>query len=160
MKENVLDVLIYLFEHYLDDETDVESDRESLQGDLAEAGFPDAEISKAFAWLEGLAADPEAAPCNGGNDNGALRVYTTEECERLDVECRGFLMFLEQVGVLDMVTRELVVDRVMALDTNGIDLEQLKWVVLMVLFNQPGRESVYAWMEDLVFDHRVDSLLH
>ena len=25
-------------------------------------------------------------------------------------------------------------------------------VILMVLFNQPGQEQAYAWMEDLVFD--------
>jgi Smg protein len=46
----------------------------------------------------------------------------------------------------------MVIDRVMALDADDIDLEQLKWVVLMVLFNQPGREGAYAWMEDLVFE--------
>ena len=39
-----------------------------------------------------------------------------------------------------------------------IDLDQLKWVVLMVLFNQPGRESAYAWMEDLVIDQVGDRL--
>ena len=43
-------------------------------------------------------------------------------------------------------------DRVMALETEQIDLEELRWVILMVLFNQPGLEEAYAWMEDLVFD--------
>ena len=33
-----------------------------------------------------------------------------------------------------------------------MDLEQLKWIILMVLFNQPGQEAAYAWMEDLVFE--------
>ena len=33
-----------------------------------------------------------------------------------------------------------------------IDVEQIKWVVLMVLFNQPGQEANFAWMEDLMFD--------
>ena len=40
----------------------------------------------------------------------------------------------------------------MALKTDEFDLGQLKWVILMVLFNQPGEEAAYAWMEDLVFD--------
>ena len=30
----------------------------------------------------------------------------------------------------------------MALDEDEIDLDDLKWVVLMVLFNQPGGRSV------------------
>ncbi len=47
----------------------------------------------------------------------------------------------------------------MALETGDVDLEQLKWVVLMVLFNQPGKEDVYAFMEDLVLD-RASGRLH
>jgi len=31
------------------------------------------------------------------------------------------------------------------------DLDDLKWVVLMVLFNQPGAEAAYAWMETQMF---------
>ncbi|MGD9390183.1 MAG: DUF494 family protein, partial [Thioalkalispiraceae bacterium] len=68
-------------------------------------------------------------------------------------------LFLEQTGVLDHNTRELVIDRVMALEADEIDMEQLKWVVLMVLFNQPGREAAFAWMEDLVFEEAT-GILH
>lgn len=49
-------------------------------------------------------------------------------------------------------TREMVIDRIMALDSNEIDLEDLKWVVLMVLFNIPGYESAYQQMEELLFE--------
>ncbi len=47
----------------------------------------------------------------------------------------------------------------MALETDDIDLSQLKWVILMVLFNQPGQEEAYAWMEDLLFED-VTGYLH
>ena len=48
--------------------------------------------------------------------------------------------------------------KVMALEADEIDIEQVKWVVLMVLFSQPGQESAYAQMEDLVFEERSDAL--
>ncbi|MDH5591429.1 MAG: DUF494 domain-containing protein, partial [Gammaproteobacteria bacterium] len=70
-----------------------------------------------------------------------------------------YLLFLEQVGVLDADTREIVIERVMALDADEIDLEQMKWVVLMVLFYQPGHEIAYAWMEDLVFED-MEAVIH
>ena len=70
----------------------------------------------------------------------------------LDVECRGFLMFLEQVGVLNFESREMVIDRVMELDQPLMCLEDLKWVILMVLVNIPGHEQAYSQMEDLVFE--------
>ena len=158
MKESVLDVLMYLFEHYLDEETELESDQESLRAELVNAGFPEAEIGKAFAWLEGLTIESEEGGTVEIARVGSVRIYTTEEMGRLDTACRGFLLFLEQVRVLDGLSRELVIDRVMALEDDEIDLDQLKWVVLMVLFNQPGHETAYAWMEDLVIDHAGEFL--
>ena len=150
---------MYLFEHYFDDETELDSDRESLRQELIEAGFPEGEIAKAFKWLEALTAGETVIEPREGDDVPATRVYTDEECERLDLECRSFLLFLEQVRVLDSITRELVIDRVEALEGEEIDLESLKWVVLMVLFNQPGKEAVFAWMEDIVLD-KASGRLH
>ncbi|MBC7657840.1 MAG: DUF494 family protein [Frankiaceae bacterium] len=149
MKETILDVLLYLFENYFYDDPDAVRDRDSLQLGLIQAGFSPTEISKAFDWLEALAnqrptlANPRA--------NGPVRVYVEAEIDRLDRECLGFLMFLEQHGVLDADQRELVLDRAMALDQEDVDLDDLKWVVLMVLFNQPGAEAAFAWMENQMF---------
>lgn len=156
MKENVFDVLIYLFENYMDAEGEP-ADPDSLRDELQQVGFPEAEVDKAFEWLEGLAEQQES----DGYASPALesmRIYTYEERRRLDVECQGFLLFLEQGGILDRNSRELVVDRFMALDTEEPSLDQLKWVVLMVLFNQPGSEAAYAWMEDLVYESQAEFL--
>jgi Smg protein len=54
--------------------------------------------------------------------------------------------------------REILIDRLLALETHDIDVEQIKWVVLMVLFSQPGQELAYARMEDLVFDEGETTL--
>ena len=154
MKESILDVLLYLFEHYLADDADLVRDRDALKSgplfdELGQAGFSPAEINKAFEWLDALATQrPAASPARIG---GPTRVYADAELDRLDLECRGFLMFLEQHGVLDAGQRELVDDRAMALEQDEMDLDDLKWVVLMVLFNQPGSEAAYAWMETQMF---------
>jgi len=158
MKENVLDVLLYLFQNYMGAETDFDPDRDSMETELLEAGFPSHEVAQAFEWLDGLAAHQEA-PVNILNEERSFRIYTVQEGARLDVEARGFLLFLEQAGVLNADTRELVIDRVMALEADDIDLNQLKWIILMVLFNHPGQEEAYAWMEDLMFEDR-EGYLH
>jgi Smg protein len=153
MKENVFDVLMYLFENYMDEGPEFHPDQDSLTDELTEAGFPRGEITKAFSWLEGLTS--LRSQSEGLTRPGALRAlrhYTAQERERLDEEGRGFLLFMEQSGVLDPLTRELVIDRIMALEVAEVSMEQLKWVVLMVLFNQPGQEYAYELLEDLVFD--------
>ncbi len=151
MKETILDVLLYLFEHYFHDDAAAAGDRESQQADLIEAGFAPADIHRAFEWLDELARQ---RPGPGGPvpSAGPVRVYAEPELARLDADCRGFLLFLEQTGVLDAQQRELVIDRAMALDQDSLDLDDLKWVVLMVLFNQPGSEAAFAWMEGLLFE--------
>jgi Smg protein len=149
MKESILDVLLYLFEHYFSDDADLVRDRDSLQASLLDAGFSPAEIHKAFEWLDEL-ADQRPATATPRQD-GPVRLYTTAEYAKLDAEGVGFLMFLEQSGVLNAEQRELVIDRATALDQDDVDLDDLKWVVLMVLFNQPGAEAAYAWMENLMF---------
>jgi len=82
---------------------------------------------------------------------GPIRLFASQELDRFDIEAQGFLMFLEQHGVVSAEQRELVIDRAMALDQDDIDLDDLKWVVLMVLFNQPGSEAAFAWMESQIF---------
>jgi Smg protein len=79
-------------------------------------------------------------------------VFAQSEIERLDTDCRNFLMYLSNCGVLDAQRLELVIDRLMALGSDEVVLEDIKWVVLMVLFNQPGQEANVAWMEDMMFD--------
>ena len=152
MKEDVLDVLMYLFENYMDDDTAMEADPETLKRQLSEAGFLSTEINKAFAWLEDLAVLQEDVGSRPAMAGRSIRVFNTTEEKKLDVECRGFLLFLEQMGVLNSASRELVIDRIMALESPDIDLDEVKWVVLMVLFNQPGLEEAFTWMENMVME--------
>ena len=159
MKESILDVLLYLFEHYFtNDAIDVDGDDLAAQitrqdgplmGELSEAGFSSAEIRRAFDWLDALARQRPAP--GQPRSNGPTRVFHGAELDKLDTESRGFLLFLEQHGILDADQRELVLDRAMALDQEELELDDLKWVVLMVLFNQPGAEAAYAWMETQMF---------
>ncbi len=150
----MFDILMYLFENYIHSEAEVIADHDILTDELTRAGFHQDEIYKALAWIEKLAAlqDCETHPYMNRIENKSVRVYVPEETEKLDVECRGFLLFLEQVNVLDFASRELVIERVMELDTKDFTLDDLKWVVLMVLFNIPGKENAYSQMEDLIFE--------
>lgn len=156
MKENVLDVLLYLFQNFMDGDSDIEPDRENLENQLLDAGFLDHEINHAFIWLDDLATNQEN---NKGNiKNHSFRVFTSEESDKLDVDCRGFLLYLENMCVLTAESRELVIDRVMALDSHDFDIERLKWVVLMVLFNHPEQDMNLEWIENMVFDTHVENL--
>jgi Smg protein len=160
MKESVLDILIYLFENYVDSEVDAspEPDRDTLKTELEQAGFPDGEIDQALAWLESLSTSPVRN--NPVPTSRSIRVFEASECARLDLACRGYIMHLENLGILSPVQREWVIDRLLALTAEEIDIEQVKWVVLMVLFSQPDEANAYARMEDLVFEEQAEHAVH
>jgi Smg protein len=151
MNENVVDILIYLYENYMDGEQSTPSDQDKIHEELVQAGFPEAEIAKAFKWMDELAMRQGTQSYTTHTEH-SLRIYTEREQQRLDADSRGLLLFLEQNNILDQASRELVIDCAIALDTHPIGVEELKWVVLMVLMNQPGQESAFAQMEDLVYN--------
>ncbi|ROR34256.1 DUF494 domain-containing protein [Inmirania thermothiophila] len=149
MNETILDVLVYLFEHYMEAPAAEPPSEEALRSELEEQGFDEEQIERAFDWLEELGERQESLP--GVVAPGAIRIYTEAEVARLDLEARGLLLDLEQRGVLDHRTRELVLDRLLALDEPHLGREAAQWVALMVLFSEPGREAAYAWMRDYVY---------
>ncbi len=152
MKENTLDVLMYLFEHCLDEDRSVEQDESALKGMLRSAGFAQMEVNKAFLWLENL-AQRHVAPDSGGiASSGSQRVYSAPELAKLDRHCRGFLLALELHKAIDAATREIIIERAMALELDEFTLERFKWIVMMVLANQPESDQAHAWLEAVIFD--------
>lgn len=146
MKENIIDVLMYLFENHMEDSCNIPLSEELLVNELKQAGFDIEEISRAFDWLDGLAQSSKLHTLT----KNAFRSLNPEEQKRLDAECWGFLLFLEQVGILNPVCREIILDRLMGLATEKIDLSQVKWVALMVLFNQRDQKDALKILEQLI----------
>lgn len=150
----MFDVLMYLFETYVQSELDFMVDQDALTDELTRAGFQKPEIYKALTWLEHLAelhdaqAESNVTPCTPES----FRIYSPDEMIKLSSECRGFLLFLEQVRVLNADAREIVIERLMELDAPEIELDDLKWVVMMVLFNLPGGENACHQMEELIYE--------
>lgn len=148
MKETVLDVLMFLLENYHDTEVHDAENQDTLRDELTAAGFPLEEINHAFAWFSGLEAQRQSVPQSG--TPGFIRVYAPQEMAKLSTECRGFLFYLEQLGIVTPESRELIIERLLAIK-DDVDLERVKWVCLLVLVSQPGEEEGAWHLEDMVY---------
>jgi len=146
MKENTLDVLFYLFDNYAEAD-DVTQNREVLHGYLTEAGFPNTRIVKAFDWLESLADDNTIYLTQP--KTVSIRLFSKFESRWLDKECQDYLISLTNAGVLSPEMFERTIDRILSLGDREFDLNRLKWVILMLLLNQPDSEAEYIWMDDI-----------
>ena len=147
---SVLKVLIYVYDHYmLADPADV-PERSHMLEDLQKRGFSVSEVVQAMEWLSALVGDKRAGAGDTASDGAGLRIFADGELSRLAPDCRAFLMLLDRQRVLTPRQRELVIERALALDVDEVDVEQLKWVVLLVLSSQPGQELAFARFESVM----------
>lgn len=143
----------------MDGSVTLNADEDTILSELEQAGFTRHEIDRALDWLDGLTEMQKSV--NSGPDltPHAFRHYAIEESERLGIRGRGFLLYLEQLSILDPMTREVVIDRLMALDYREVDLGRIKWVVLIALFNQPDKKSALSLLQDMILSDAFE-LLH
>ena len=128
------DILVYLFENC--QQAELAYDRERVAKKLSAAGFEDSDISEALYWLAGVLRAPQTVDTVLPDSRTSFRAYAPRELAKLDAGCRGFLITLEHSGILTPQTRELVIERSLAASGATLTLEQLKLIVLMVLWNR------------------------
>lgn len=153
MKTEVLDILMYLFETYLDDDQSDIPSEDSMRNELARIGFQDAKVSKAFDWLDDLSVlKDDISHKNFDLKDQSTRIFSHFEVEKFDIKARSVLLDLVELGVISSGQRELIIDKALALDITHIDQEQMKWVILMVLFNLPDSAGSFTWLQDLLYE--------
>ena len=154
----MFDILMYLFENYMGSTIAFQIDYDTMIMELEEAGFHRQEINRALDWLDGLSRVQKTVEAGPTLSTQSIRHYLPEECEHINKEARGFMLYLEQTGILDPATREIVIDRLMALDPREIDSGRVKWVVLIALFNQPDKQSSLSLLQEMVLTDALDVL--
>ncbi len=142
----MFDILVYLVENYF--HNGQLPDAETISKRLSAAGFEDDDISEALTWLSGFSQPDELDHHGAFAHSRGFRVYAEEELANLTAEARGFILFLEDSNIITAPQRELIIERVLALADPDVNLEKLKLIVLMVLWNQ--QQSVDSLVLELL----------
>ena len=152
----MFDILVYLFENYF--HTDACPAPEQLAIKLSAAGFEDNDISQALEWLSGLQRVGGTERPQIAKDSRSTRFFAGAEQSKLGPECRGFLQFLETASVVNAVTREMIIERALALDEARVPLSKFKVIVLMVLWNQ--HQDMDTLILEELLSERGEGTLH
>ena len=135
----MFDILVYVFENCR--QADVSHDPERVARKLSAAGFDGTEISAALSWLAGVVRTPQRSLAPLPESGTAFRAFAPKELAKLDADCRGFLLFLERSGILSPASREHVIERALATAGETLSLDQIKLIVVMVLWSQQAAAS-------------------
>jgi len=150
----MLEVLIFMFEHYFGQSgttPDVSIEEAILAQELSEAGFNHEDIVGAFDWYKQLHSQISQPYQPSLTSLNAIRVYSKQELDKIDAESFGFLSFIAQARVIMPNERDLILDRAMALKQDHITIEEIRWITMMILWNDT-RKKDYLFVEDAVFN--------
>ncbi len=146
----MFELLIYMFENYLSSKSYLDFNNISME--LEAAGFDNDDIEEAFDWFSQLKAMSDKIPqAIDAKENTNLRIFTEKEYKKISSEGLGFILFLEQAKVLNSIEREIIIDRAMVLNQNIISIDEVRWVVMMALWNN-GKENDYLFVEDALYN--------
>jgi Smg protein len=152
----MFDLLVYMFENYLSSQNKLDFNNMSLE--LEAAGFDNADIKIAFDWFAELKIMSDKVPLDSHRlAKTNFRIFAQNEIEKISSDAIGFLIFLEQAQVLNEQEREIIVDRAMALQQNVVSIDEIRWIVMMTLWNN-GKENDYLFVEDALYQKEQFSL--
>lgn len=154
----MFDVLIYLFKHYSIDVNSFQPGQEKLAEELLGAGFLGDEVSKAFTWLDELFSTSEQGHYLSSwqsSPSHTLRTFSHHESSRLTLEVQVLLSRLVHVGLLDEYSRELVIDRIMALESKKVSIEYVNYIILMTLSTFSEFSDLDDWVNSVVSEKKL-----
>lgn len=131
LRERVLAIVSLIAQYFLEDR-DLTSESDLVE-ELLSVGFDFDEIDAAFSWMENQALHPPAQtellpPLS------SYRIFTNEEKQVLDVDARGFLARLRDMGILSDEVQEEIILKATQLADEDISLKEIKTITVLTLF--------------------------
>ena len=144
----MLQALLYVFENCIRSHEGMPVNFNNVEHDLSGAGFPLEQIEHVRIWLEDYAHELHTSTYHG--QQCGARVFSEKEYRVLGTQAINTLISLEQNGILNARTREIVVSRLLALKEATILAYHVRCVVLFVLFSYPEGEEALSKMDYFV----------
>lgn len=146
MKSTLLEVLMDLFHHYLEEKTAHLPDLEGVLNELQS-------LSQHIDLLQSHPNSDKTQPLEfdtlgnkGAEHKKSLRVFTRYECRKLSQECRGFLLLLEQSRLISASLREQIITKCLEQKVPCIELSELKNIILNIMMDDIDDDIELAWM--------------
>ena len=152
IKEDFLDILLYLFEYYSEDPVRESDTSFVIRDHLIDAGFQDAVIDHAMDWVE-IFKSPKEDMMLHIPSSSSVRILSDDEKNLLDVECQNYISRLEKFGLLTPEKRELLIDKLTSIGFEPMDLEVVKALSILMLFQEPSVEvKLHAYENEEIID--------
>ena len=135
MKEKVVEILVLIMSEIQGNKRISDIDMQALQN----KGYTTSEINAAISWLYDnihLREPEHGIPT--GTRSGSRRIFHSAEKSILSTESQGYLMQLQEIGLIDDRDLEMIIDRAMMSGYDKITVDELRDIVASVLAMKGG----------------------
>jgi uncharacterized protein Smg (DUF494 family) len=108
---------------------------------LKDNGYSQSEISTALSWIYDKMNLREPLKKAKGKHARSYRIFHEAERQILTKEARGFLVEMYELGLIDHIDMESIIERSLMTGLNVVDRDEVKSIAAGVLFeyNSPGK---------------------
>ncbi|MFQ5674550.1 MAG: DUF494 family protein [bacterium] len=136
MNERVVEILIYIM-------SEIRRDRNAsgrldvLSENLIQQGYTETEISSAFTWLLNRLQTDSEELFEHQDPSLEYSFRHLHEIERsvISVEAHGYIIQLKELGIIDELGVEQVLERAMMMGASEVTVVDIKSIVASMLFN-------------------------
>jgi Smg protein len=139
MQERIIEIIVYLVNEMRNNKSLGEIDIKVLE----EGGYTQAEISSAFSWLfDKLAVSNQVLSHVERQVERSYRILHEFEKMVITPEAQGYLIQLRELGILDDVMLETVIDRAMMSGYSKIGLDETRIIVASLVFEKDDQKRM------------------
>jgi len=137
MQEKIIELIVFLMKE-IRQTADISSVDMSK---LTERGYSQSEISTALSWIYDKMNLREPLKKVRSSHAKSYRIFHEAERQIITKEARGFLIEMYELGLIDMLDLENIIERSLMSGSNSVNRDEIKSIVASVIFeyNSPGK---------------------
>ena len=155
MKEETFNLVIELLEAVHQDNQFIDDSQLDLIQALEDAGVPQIELDRTVAWLNELNQTDMQRTFNQPSAN-SIRIFSEEERQKITSDALQWIIQLENLGMINTILREQVIERVMACDFDEVSVTHTQWIAYLVLAHHGSEQSV--WLTDIIMPSHHETI--
>ena len=134
MNERLVEILVKLLKE-MDTSGDVAFRLKDLSETLRIQGFSETELDTALSWLTDRLQTQNVPSQHVSPSRGSMRVLHPIERMILTPEAYGYLLHLENVGLIDRDQMEMVIEKALSSGLSEVTLNDMKRITATVVIN-------------------------
>lgn len=131
MQEKIIEIIVYILNEMRNTKQINEIDLSKLNND----GYTNAEINTAFAWIFSKMETGEKIFDDRNNTTRSHRFFHQAEKDVLDIEAKGYLIQLKELGILSDYDIEALINKLILSGYYKAGINEINLILSTMLFD-------------------------